>query len=77
MPRSGTLTVKDTARLSATHAALDVGELQEALGRVEGDARAELLELVGAVAAAVIDHVWDKAHLEGHTCKSHLCRPHG
>lgn len=80
MPATRTLTVKDVARLRASHVALDVPEIRAQLARlVDEDERERqaFIDAVGAAVGAVIDSVWEQAHLEGHTCKSRLCRPHG
>lgn len=77
MPIPRTLTVKDEARLRAVHAALAVSEVRLQLARLEGQQREEFIDAVGFACGAVIDSVWEQAHLEGHTCKSHLCRPYG
>ncbi len=74
MPIPRGLTVKDKAYLEASHAALDVPEMQAILARAgTGSEREELLETIGLVARAVIDNVWTTAHQEGHGCKSPFC----
>jgi hypothetical protein len=71
------LTVKDVARLKASGVALEVPEMKAWLAKLSGSQRDEFIDVVGSVAGAVIDSVWDEAHGEGHGCRSPYCKAKG
>jgi hypothetical protein len=78
MARSTTVvTVKDRAYHEATHAVLDLPEMQNALDNVRALLREDILALVGTAVGVAIRSAWDTAHQEGHGCKSPFCKAKG
>ena len=69
------LTVRDTAILELAGTIQD--HFRGRWAELDEDTRTQLISDLADAARIAIDSVWDKAHVEGHGCKSTFCGKRG